>query len=153
MKSNEIKYKIKTATEDEIFSHLKDCDRNFIPTLSERVNIEEYARKIFEKAVTFEAWKDRLLVGFIAAYFNHKFDDSGFITYVGVANDFMGLGIASRLMDLCIEHTRQNNFRELKLEVNIHSDKAICLYDRFGFTNYKTDGDVLLMRLEISKHQ
>lgn len=153
MKPDEIIYKTKTASENEIISHLKDCDGNFIPALSERVNIEEYAHKIFVKSVTFEAWKDKLLVGFIATYFNHKFDDSGFITYVGVANDFMGLGIASRLMELCIEHARLNDFTELKLEVNRHSDKAIRLYERFGFVNYKTDKDVLSMRLEISKHR
>jgi len=151
LKSNKIKYKIKTAAVNEIFSHLKECNENFTPPLDDRVNIEEYAKKIFDKSVTFEAWQDQLLVGFIAAYFNDNFSGSAFITNVSIVRNFMRLGIASRLLNLCIGYASQNNFKKLKLEVNRHNNSAIRLYDRLGFVSYKTNEDTLLMKLEIAK--
>jgi hypothetical protein len=60
MKTGSLKYTTKIATEFEIFLHLTGCSESFIPPLAERVNISEYAKKIFERSVTFEAWSDGL---------------------------------------------------------------------------------------------
>jgi ribosomal protein S18 acetylase RimI-like enzyme len=149
MKTTNIRYKIKTATENEIFSHLTECSDTFVPPLAEGVNINEYAKKIFEKSVTFEAWADKLLVGFIAAYFNDNVDGSAFITNVSVLKKFIGLGIASKLLDMCIEHARKNNFREIMLEVHKRNNAAICLYNKFSFKNYETEDDILLLKRKI----
>ena len=49
---NRLKYKIKTATRQEIHNHLMECDESFFPSLSERVNIDEYSRIIYSHAVS-----------------------------------------------------------------------------------------------------
>jgi len=114
MEPNEIEYKIKTATEDDILAHLQKCTTNFSPPLNERVNIKEYSQKIFAKAMTFEAWKDHFLVGLIAAYLNKNSGLSVYITDVSVMKDYMGLGIASTLLRECIEYARKENNKEIK---------------------------------------
>lgn len=147
MKTTCIKYKIKTATENEILLHLMNCSNSFIPPLAQRVNLKQYAQKLFEKSVTLEAWEDQLLVGFIAVYFN--IDGSAFITNMSVLKEFGGYGIATRLMDICIEQVRKNNLREITLEVNMYNIVAIRLYKKFSFTVINTYGETLVMRRQI----
>jgi ribosomal protein S18 acetylase RimI-like enzyme len=147
----EIEYKIKTASETAILMHLRECNNNFFPPLAERVTIEEYSRKIFEKSITFEAWKERLLIGLIAAYFNDETDRSVFITNVSVLENFMRLGIASDLLKRCIKYAIKNKFKEMKLEVNKENAPAISLYRKFDFTCFDENDEFLNMKILLIK--
>lgn len=151
MDTNQIKYKIKTAAKKEILAHLMECNNNFSPPLAERIDLRQYSQKIFEKSITFEAWRDHLLVGLIAAYFDENFGNSAFITNVSVMKGFTGLGIASELLYKCIGYARKKHFREIKLEVNKDNDHAINLYRKFDFINDGIRDDFLKMKIEISR--
>jgi ribosomal protein S18 acetylase RimI-like enzyme len=149
VQATDIKYKINTATEKDICAHLKECNSNFKPSLSERIDIDEYSKKIFDKSITFEAWQNNILAGTIAAYFN-KANQSAFITNVSVLKNFMGLGIASELLKMCIEYTTKNNIKEIKLEVNQKNDHAINFYKKFYFTQDDIKGDELIMKFYVT---
>ncbi len=114
LKEKKVIYKIETATSEEIRAHLLKCNDDFFPRLSERVNIDEYAKKISEKSVTFEAWSGYFLVGLIAAYFNDDEHKVGFISNVSLVKDYVGIGIASELMKQCIHYAKRHNFEEIK---------------------------------------
>ena len=144
-------YKIKTATKEQIYLHLKQCNNDFIPPLDNKVNINEYAEKLFAQSVTFEAWEDESLAGLIAAYFNDKKNETGFITNVSVLNNHGGKGIASQLLRMCIKYAIQNNFKEVMLEVFKLNKPAINLYKKNGFTLFENKNDLLIMRHEIKK--
>lgn len=146
MKANKIRYKTNKATEHELFLHLTECGDTFIPPLAKRVNIKEYAQKIHEKSVTFEAWDGVFLIGFIAAYFNDTTNSSAYITNVSVARNFAGAGIASKLLNMCIEYARNNNFTELTLEVYKNNNPAVRLYNKFGFKNIEIKDDAIIMK-------
>jgi ribosomal protein S18 acetylase RimI-like enzyme len=148
MKEN-ILYKIKTASEQEIYSHLVKCNNSFIPPLSEKVRINEYAKKIFEKAVVFEAWANNVLVGCIAAYFNDEINHLGYITNVSVINEYIGFGIATKLLNMCIEYAKQNSISEISLEVNKNSRSAIHLYTKFSFRNINCKENNMIMKLTL----
>jgi ribosomal protein S18 acetylase RimI-like enzyme len=144
---SKIKYKTKSATAKEVYSHLKECNDYFCPQLDKRVDIEEYSTKLFEKSVTFEAWEGNILIGLVAAYFNDAIKHSGYITTVSLINRYTGSGIASELMDICIKYAKQNNLREINLEVHKDNTKAINLYHKFGFLDYGNKDDFILMKL------
>jgi ribosomal protein S18 acetylase RimI-like enzyme len=148
LETSKITYQIKKAKEEQIYSHLKECNTNFFPPLSDRVNLEEYSKKIADKAITFEAWSENTLVGLIAAYMNEETKIS-FITNVSVLKNYMGLGIAAELTKNCIEHIRQHNFKEIKLEVHKNNLSAISLYKKFNFTTYDSVDNQDMMKLEI----
>ena len=148
MKTADISYKIKTAKANHISLHLTECSDSFVPPLAERVNINEYVKKIFKKSVTFEAWADQLLIGLLAAYFNYV-DGIVFITNVSLLKNFVGYGIASNLLEMCIRYAGENNFREITLEVHENNSDAISLYKKFRFAIYQTKNNELLMKRQI----
>lgn len=148
MESGKITYKTNTATEQQILEHLKECDNNFLPPLSQRVALQAYSKKIKEFAITFEAWSENILVGLVAAYTNAT-EQSAFITNVSILKRFMGLSIAAKLTSNCIDYVKQNNFKEIKLEVHKNNTNAIGLYKKINFMQYDTKDDLYLMKLEI----
>jgi GNAT superfamily N-acetyltransferase len=143
-----IKYKTKTASEKEIYYHLKECNAHFCPRLDTRVDIAEYSKKIFEKSVTFEAWKSNILIGLVAAYFNDASNHSGYVSTVSLKKEYIGSGIASELMSICIGYARRYNFKEINLEVHKDNIKAIHLYHKFGFLDFSNKDNFILMKLQ-----
>lgn len=146
-----INYKTKTALMEEIYSHLKECNENFIPPLEEKVNIMNYSRKIFENAITFEAWNEKILVGLIAAYLNDAENESAFITNVSTIKSLMGKGIANELMKMCIDYSKNHNFKEINLEVSSKNVDALNLYLKYGFVKNKEEDSITFMKLIFNK--
>jgi ribosomal protein S18 acetylase RimI-like enzyme len=148
MDANTISYKVNTASEKEIHSHLSESNSSFIPPLSERVNILDYSKKLFERSVTFEAWADNKLIGLIAAYFDKETNNS-FITNVSVAKAYGNLGIAGNLLNMCIDHLTENKGNEIQLEVHKENLPAISFYTKFNFFKAGTKEDMLILKLVI----
>ncbi len=146
-----INYKTKTALTEEIYSHLKECNENFIPPLEEKVNIMNYSRKIFENAITFEAWDEKILVGLIATYLNDTENKSAFITNVSTIKSYMGKGIANELMKMCINYSKNHNFKVVNLEVSSKNADALNLYLKYGFVKNKVEDSITFMRLILNK--
>ena len=141
-----IQYKIKTADFNNVFTHLVKCNDNFIPKLTDKVDIAAYSKKIAENSVTFEAWLKDELIGLIAAYFNDSKNHVGFITNVSTVKEYSGKGIASRLMKSCIKYAGEHQFNEIALEVFNKNVGAIQLYKKFGFHNSSTKDDLIIMK-------
>jgi ribosomal protein S18 acetylase RimI-like enzyme len=142
-------YRVKTASQEEIYAHLAACDMNLAPPMSSRVNLQVYARKIFEKAVSFEVWDGNVLVGMLNAYLNDTTLWTGYITNVSILKEYMRQGIASTLLQLCLEHAQKDGFSKIKLEVSPANDPAIKLYARAGFKAIQESGDSLIMACDI----
>lgn len=126
-----IEYKINNATESIILKHLNDCNNQFVPALSTRISLEDYAKKIANNAVVFEAWADEELIGMVAMYLTEH--NQGFITNVSVYNKYVGKGIAKQIFVNLILYSKANNITEMKLEVSALNLAAINLYKKFGF--------------------
>ena len=139
------------AGEQQIEQYLKSCDLTFVPPLSTQVEIAEYARKISANAVRFEAWAEDSLIGLIAVYCNDVSRNLSFITTVSVAPDAQGAGIASRLMEQCLAFLRDHGFRFVELEVDRENNKALRLYERFGFIPDRSSGRSLHMVMDLDK--
>jgi len=146
-----IEFREGTATKEDIHSFLEECDAAFSPNLSLKVDIEAYATKIRKVARTFEAWSGDKLVGLVAAYMNDVTAHMGFITSVSVAKNFAGRGIASALLDQCLDRARDEGVKAVRLEVSLASDHAIRMYRTFGFSEITRDGETMSMELNIDK--
>jgi len=139
-----------TATVEEIEQHLRECDGAFVPLLSLRVDLGQFAAKIHAKAVRFEAWDDTHLVGLVSAYFNEPEQRLGFVNHVGTVPSHAGRGVARSLLGRCLAHARQAGFAFVGLEVAAGNARAIALYRRLGFVTTEQDGDSMQMRLDLA---
>lgn len=147
-----ISYKVNNAAEQDILQHLIRCDETFVPRLSERVELQAYAAKLFDNAVKFEAWTEHALSGLIAAYFN-PVTSIGFITNVSVEKHLAGGGIASKLLQNCIEYATVSGYKTIQLEVQAGNEAAIGLYKKFHFTEAGRNDDQLTMVHKIKVNQ
>lgn len=144
-------YLTKTASEQDIFSHLSLCDASFVPALSARVNVADYSRKIAQHAITFEAWHNDTLAGMIAAYFNES-DRRAFITSVSVLNGYKEQGIASALLRQCKQYAREHHYPEIRLEVNRDNSSAVRFYTKYDFAQTDLKDDVWTMTYQVNQH-
>lgn len=145
--SGTIEYVTSRASASEIAEHLTLCDSQFVPPLSSRVDIGEYASKIAAKALVFEAWSDRVLVGLVASYCDDAEKNIGFITNVSVLEAWRGKGIARRLVEETVSHARQLGLSRIGLQVAAGNTPAIELYKGFGFVSRESDGSFIEMDL------
>jgi GNAT superfamily N-acetyltransferase len=148
-----VKYCIGRASEAEVADHLHICDVAFVPKLSSRVNIDSYAKKIFQNADRFEAWAGDKMTGLVAVYCNSPNRDLGvaFITSVSVLPGWHGRGIASRLIESCIEKVRDSNFNCICLEVDVENRIAVLLYEKHGFFKSDEAKSIQKMTLKLNK--
>jgi ribosomal protein S18 acetylase RimI-like enzyme len=146
-----IEYKVNIAKKNDIIYHFNHCDSSFFKSLSERVEISEYSKKIEKLATTFEAWSGKTLIGLIAVYFNDTINRIAFITNVSVVKKFQQKGIASYLLNQSIEYAIKNEFSSIELEVEKQNHKAIRLYKQKNFSETKTINNCLLMTLKLDK--
>lgn len=145
-----VSFREQSATRDDIFAHLRACDSSYLPPLSDRVDIGDYATKIFEHAATFESWNESGLAGMVAAYFNPA-TRSAFITSVSVEPDARGQGIASKLLGQCIAKARSQGMATVALEVFHENAAAIELYRKHGFSELSNDAGTVRMQLLLSE--
>lgn len=74
---------------------------------------------------------------------------------IAIDEKFQGKGYAKLLMNFMIDLAKENKCETIFLEVNRINQKAISLYDKFGFKeyavrkNYYGENDAILMKLEL----
>ena len=146
-----IESRLNQATEAEIAVHLSLCDAAFVPPLSGRVGIKEYAKKISGKAMRFEAWADGQLTGLLAAYCNDTAGRTAYITSVSVLPGWMGKGIALQLLGRCIRHAKEFGFERIELEVDSQNVGAARLYVKMGFIVSGVSDRTTTMKLNTGK--
>lgn len=133
----------------QVAAHLRACDGAFVPSLSQRVDVDAYATKIVQRAVRFEAWSSQEMAGLVAVYCNAAERRTAFVTSVSVLPRLHGKGIASRLLDACVEYIREMDVERVELVVDTRNEAAKRLYKRHGFAVCCTQGRAQTMHLSI----
>lgn len=137
------------ASGAQLSEHLEACDAEFVPPLSQRIDIRDYAQRLISRSTRFEAWDGPRLVGLVAAYLDGGADLSAFVTSVSVLPEWNRRGIASRLMGRCIEGARLGGLENVRLEVGRDNPAAIALYRRLGFRDSGETNRVVTMELSL----
>lgn len=139
------------ALKEDIFLHLEKCANNFVPPLKTRVDLDNYANKLFSHAIIFEASTNNKLIGLVAGYFNDHSTRCGYITNVSVISDYQSCGIASNLIKKCLSYSRTVGFEAIKLSVHKKNVKAVQFYLRNGFQQLETTTDISQMLIKIEE--
>lgn len=143
-----LRYAAGSSTTDRIHEHLLRCDGDFHPPLSARVDIAAYARKLHDRAFTFEAWEGDVLIGLVAIYVD-KPAATAHVSNVSVEARHARRGIGSRLLADAIAFARERRVGQISLEVARDATAAVGLYAKHGFKVLDTAAPVVKMRLSM----
>jgi ribosomal protein S18 acetylase RimI-like enzyme len=147
-------FDVNSASFAHILQHLQYCDENYVPSLSTKVDIHDYANKISEFADTVEAWSKDTLAGLIAVYMNDSEEMQAYITNVSVIEEFHGVGLAKKLMHKCFDLAENRGFEEICLEVSSDNARAISFYKKLGFNEgARLNDSVIMKRVLMPKSQ
>lgn len=120
---------------DLIRSHFEDLGGDFLLSLSQRVDLDKYAKKLASRArilAHVEGWK---VVSLCAFYLSNN-ECATFVSHLGVAKSHQGRGLSRQLID-CLYEPRfaPNSCKSttVSLEVDLCNTLAIEVYSRLGF--------------------
>lgn len=125
----EIECRYNKADATEIEKHLADIDSSYAIRLSERVNIKEYAIKLFTYSERIEMWSHCQLVGLVAFYYNDK-EKEVYISNVSINKEYRNRGVAKRLMAQLERLAVKNQYKRIRLESSI---QVSGFYKKIGF--------------------
>ena len=145
-----IVYATDTASLEDVVSHLREVEGDFVPALSSRTDIVEYATKLKRHARLCEAWSDGALVGLVAGYCNDRHSRTGFITSASVLKRCLRQGIGAHLVGQFLILARESGMVRVCLEVSRSQAPARQLYSKLGFQGRGTGGSSELMEIDLS---
>jgi len=148
--------KLNLDNKDEVVKYLIEVQNDFKPSLFERIknrsnvsSIERYAKKILRNANVF-VYKDidkKEIIALIAIYTNDITNFEAYIPFLSVHVDWIGKGLASRLLEHSIHTAKNNGMKIIKLRTWNSNSKAIALYTKFGFKiNYIDELNVMFIK-------
>lgn len=125
-----ITYKSNQSTRNDIYNHLCAVDNFFSVPLSARLNIDDYADKLYNYADRLEVWNEKQMIGLVA-YYHNTTNNTFHISNVSVEIEFQKKGIAHNLLSKLIEKARDLCVRKINLIAN---RTMFSFYFRLGFS-------------------
>lgn len=145
-----LNYSRSKSSAEQIQRHLVECDAFFVPPLSSKVEMKLYSQKLAMHAVNFEAWNDEKLIGLVSVYLNDSQKKMAFISNVSIISTFAHKGIATRLLNECVQFTKDLQFGAVGLEVSLRNGRALSLYIKLGFKEIKQVDGIINLELKIN---
>lgn len=141
--------KIKIVTEKdknlskEIIKFLKKTDSLFEIPLSQKINIEEYGKKLLEFADILLAYEDNKIIGIFACYNNDNVSKVSNAVILAILEEYQGKGIAKKLLETGIELAKKRKMIRMKLSTR--NLKALNIYKKMKFKElFKTKNEYYL---------
>lgn len=122
-----------TVNISDLRKHLILCSEHFFPPLKTYVNVNDYAKKIYDKAETFEMWSSNKLISLIACYFNEEDLKEVYITNISTIPGYQGLHLATTLLEEVKKQAKKRKIYTINLQVKKVNYKAISYYRKQGF--------------------
>ena len=144
-----LEYSIQTPEFQELLDFLKRSDVEFDSPLSAKVDLEEYAAKLWEHSTVVTCRDNGVIIGMINCYTNRP--PRGFISNVCVLSGYQGKGVFAKMFSLLCRECCSIGVEEIVLEVNKTNDKALVAYSKIGFTECEDSADSLYMIYEIPR--
>lgn len=140
-------YRDNTASAPQIVRHLAACDAAYVPTLSSRVALPEYATKLASHAMRVEAWEADNLAGLAAFYCNRP--PLAFLSNLSVLPDYRRRGIAAYLLKQCMIRAAREGCASLWLTLGQGNGPALTLYRQHGFVITEENDGIITMTCSV----
>lgn len=110
-------------------------DGDFVPPLSERLDLDAYARKLFETAVNIIAIRDRetLIQGVVSFYCDPAHYDGAHLSFLAVGPELREQGWARALMLRCSDYVGQAGMSSIRTRTWRGNGPMIRLLEGLGY--------------------
>lgn len=116
---------------EEIKNEIINLKDIFEP-LFERINIEEYVKKLSLYASVYILKTGAITYGLAAIYMNDEKRKIAYISLIGIARKYQRMNLGTLLIHYCMEKARESGMKTLKLEVDKKNNSAISFYKKEG---------------------
>ncbi len=117
-------------------------DKNFPVPLSEKVDLDEYAQKLTDKADLIADVSDNgVIQALLAGYINSVDEGMAYIAIVATLPEMRGQGRAEKLVRKFINKCREQNIKGIHLYAVESNAPAVRLYEKLGFEVYKIEDE------------
>jgi len=124
---------LKKLTKDEITTFLKLNDNDFFEKLSDRVDIDEYSQRLYEKSLHFTLYDGDKLIGFSPCYFNNKLQGIGYISSLAIRDGYRRLGLGTYMLNKIKAYAQKNSFTIIHVTIHIDNQISRTFYKKNGF--------------------
>lgn len=118
-------------SENKLFQFLRETDDYFVPAMSVRVNLKEWAAKMCKYAVIFEYVLNGEIIGLGATYFN-KAPSYSFGTYVCVKKEYQKEMYGVELIQKMIDYVKEKESKGFKCEIRKSNKPLVKFYELMG---------------------
>jgi ribosomal protein S18 acetylase RimI-like enzyme len=138
---------------EDVKDLLVEVDNDFKPSLSTKLDLDIYCRKIAEKAVLFTVYDAGKMTGLVALYCNDSAADSAFITMVAVRKTVRSTGLGTALLRNAITYAARARFKTVRLEIYKTNPGLRSYYSRLGFAVAGESDMSVFMTLDLLSYQ
>jgi glycosyltransferase involved in cell wall biosynthesis/GNAT superfamily N-acetyltransferase len=140
-------------SKESIYLYLNKNSDYFIPPLRDRINVLSFSEKIYSFALQFWIHFDNEPIAFAACYFNNPQKDFGFITTISVIKPYQNIGLGVKLINHIVTFAKQNQFKEIRLEVSNENTSAVAFYFKYGFNILERKSNSMILNLNIDNEK
>ncbi len=139
MNLQNIQFEIKQLSIADVSQFLQAHDNDYFEKLSDRVDINEYSKKVVENATHFTVSDNKQLLGFSPCYFNNIKDKTAYISSLTIKQGFRGKRLGSELIKKVMQHAKENNFIAVMVKIHYLNDCCHQFYQKNGFSDFVQD--------------
>jgi len=118
---------------EKLIIFLNKINTAFPVHLSEKIQIDEYARKVLRLGLVIKMEQNNEIIGVITGYVNDKVTQAGYISVLGVSEHHRGKKIGSRLLQDFMARARTENLKKISLFTHKDNRNALNMYLNHGF--------------------
>lgn len=117
---------------------INEIDHEFVPLLSNKVDICKWATKLDIFAINFVSLNQ---YNNIEALLSFYINETSYITFFSISKEHRGKGLGSKLLDTCIDECKKKQSHSIRVETWLSNKKALKLYLSRGFKQIETRND------------
>ena len=117
---------------EELYNYLKDIDQTHVPSISSRVNLKEWTKKLIENATLFVYRIDGEIVACVADYIN-KAPDYTFGTHLSAKHQYADLMLGPDLVMKSIKYAREAGSAGKYGKIRSSYKALVDFYLKLGF--------------------
>ncbi len=108
-------------------------DNDYFEKLSDRIDIDDYSKKIHENATHFVIYDEENVIGFSPCYFNNVDEKKAYISSLTIRDGYRRSKLGSRLLTAIKQYADKKGFSTLLVSVHSDNQGSINFYKKNNF--------------------